>query len=427
MYFKYEFTIRDLALTPTGVHYPREYPLVFDYEDVKVAIRPPTPEEEASGHKGLVCLGEAVGEFDAPRRVSPMFERLARGDLPEASTPNRSAPYWDPERDRLRENHLPPLGIMPPAFRDFASRVETNLRDHAHRTARVLRWQRNVEGPHNPFSYRGFRWSLDANDWHSMPSTITASVRSRGSLRVDDAEVEAVRQTVAESGDEPLSHQLFREASLQQTTNLRSAVVVGVAAVEVATKECIAALDPQAEWLVREAPTPPVERMLREYVPTLPARNHVQGKVEFPSELLDDLKKAVGWRNQVAHGGVLPVGHDRVERFLDETAHDLIWLLTYYSKAHWALDHVGKTTRARLGISSRWLVSGIVDRWNEQEQWGVLTSPEIPGEVWADASMLAQEGRTTLTPGDSVVIEAEGPLSDEHEGFRYRGITIHPR
>src|SRR5205823_10386536 len=45
----------------------------------------------------------------------------------------------------------------------------------------------------------------------------------------------------------------------------RSALVIGGAAVEVATKECVSALAPDADWLVLELQTPPVPRMLREY------------------------------------------------------------------------------------------------------------------------------------------------------------------
>jgi cold shock CspA family protein len=426
MFFKYEFTVSDLGLTPTSEHYRREYPLRFDYGHVRVEIWPPTEEEQAVGHQSWSALGEAVGEFEPPKRVGPMFEPLSRDELPEGSTPDESAPYFDRERGNLRENHIPPAEIMPPAFQDFSWRVNSELTDHAYRTIRVLRWHHDVEGPHNPFSYRGFHWSFDSTEWHPMPSRLTGKTRSMGSLRVTDAELQAVVQTVASSGDEPLSHQLFREAWLQRSTNRRSALVIGVSAVEVATKECIAALAPHAEWLVREVQTPPVEKMLREYVPTLPARNTLHGDVRFPSETLEELKKAVGWRNEVAHGGTLPVRWDRLEAFLEFTARDLIWLLTYYSGADWAFEYVSQEMKAALGISSIWHDLGKVKTWNDEEGWGVVTSSDIPGDIWVDDSMIDAEGRTTLTPGESVVVEADGPLEDEQDGYRYRGIRVTP-
>ncbi len=427
MFFKYEFSVSDLGLAPTSEYYAREYPLVFDYGHVRVEIRPPTEDEEAAGHQTWTALGEAVGEFKATKSVAPMFESLRRDQLPEGSTPDEHAPYFDRQRGSLRENYMPPAEIMPRAFQDFSSRVNSELSDYANRTVRVFRWRNDVEGSHNPLSYRGFKWSFDSNEWHPMPSTVTGKARVLGSLRVTDAELQAVVQTVAGSGDEPLSHQLFREAWAQPHTNQRSALVIGVSAIEVATKECIAALDPHAEWLVRELPTPPVEKMLREYLTTLPAKNTVDGQVRFPSELLDELKKAVGWRNKVAHGGTLPVRWDRLERFLEYHARDLIWLLTYYSGAGWAFRHVSQTTKAALGISQTWHDLGKVKMWNDEEAWGVVTSDDVPGDVWVHASMIElDEGDRRLSAGQSVIIEAEGPLDRDKDGYRYRGIKVEP-
>lgn len=426
MFFKYEFSVSDLGLTPTSEYYAREYPLVFDYGHVRVEIRPPTEEEQATGYQLWTALGEAVGEFEPPERVGPMFEPLSRDELPEGSNPDEYASYFDRERGTVKENKIPPAEIMPPAFQDFSSRVNSELRDFADRTVRVLRWHHDVEGPHNPFSYRGFKWSFDSDDWHPMPSTLKGRTGTTGSLRVTDAELKAVVQTVSGSGDEPLSHQLFREAWLQRRTNRRSALVIGVSAVEVATKECIAALDPHAAWLVRELQTPPVEKMLREYVPTLPAKNTLEGKVVFPAEFLDELKKAVGWRNEVAHGGTLPVRWDRLEAFLEFTARELIWLLTYYAGAEWAFTHVGQRAKAALGITQSWHDLGKVKTWNDGEGWGVVTAEDIPGDVWIHVSMIEAEGHRTLSPGQSVVIEAEGPLDHEQDGYRYRGIRVTP-
>lgn len=426
MFFKYEFSVSNLGLTPTSEYYAREYPLVFDYGNVRVEVGPPTEEEEAIGHDSWSSLGKAVGEFEPPKRVGPMFEPLSRDELPEGSTPDENAPYFDRERGNLRKDHIPPAEIMPPAFQDFSSRVNNELTDYAYRTVRVLRWHHDVEGPHNPFGYRGFFWSFDSTEWHRMPSTLTGKTSALGSLRVTDAELEAVVHAVASSGDEPLSHQLFREAWLQRSTNRRSALVIGVSAVEVATKECIAALAPDAEWLVREVQTPPVEKMLREYVPTLPAKNTVDGEVRFPSETLDELKKAVLWRNEVAHGGTLPVRWDRLEAFLEFTARDLIWLLTYYAGADWAFKYVGQGMKAALGIRQSWHDLGKVKAWNDEGAWGVVTSSDIPGDIWVDALMIEAEGRNALTLGESVVIEAEGPLEEKQDGYDYRATRVTP-
>jgi hypothetical protein len=154
---------------------------------------------------------------------------------------------------------------------------------------------------------------------------------------------------VRSGADEPFGFELHREAWSQRTTNPRSALLLGVAAVEIGFKECVAGLVPDAAWLAREAPTPQVVRMLREYLPTLPAANTIGGKVVPPPEQhLDRLKKAVNARNQLAHkGGASPTGRDL--RLLLVDMKEILWLLAYYAGSSWALHHLSLETRQALG------------------------------------------------------------------------------
>jgi hypothetical protein len=85
----------------------------------------------------------------------------------------------------------------------------------------------------------------------------------------------------------------------------RSALVVSLAAVEVGIKEVISALIPEASWLVENIPSPPLERLVTDFLPTLPVRGHLPGtsRVDPKKELLDELKKAVRLRNELIHTG----------------------------------------------------------------------------------------------------------------------------
>lgn len=138
MYFKYEFTVRDLALTPAGEYYARDYPLLFDYGRVCVELRPPL-ESDPAGYDAWTTLGEALGEYTMPESLTPMFDSLARGELPEASAADENASYFDSDLRQLRENYIPPAEIMPAPFPEFSSRINRELMDYAMRTVRVLR------------------------------------------------------------------------------------------------------------------------------------------------------------------------------------------------------------------------------------------------------------------------------------------------
>jgi hypothetical protein len=349
--FRADFTVTGLRLAPRGDADAPDYPLVFDYGDLRVELAPPTDAEEQRGYSRDTGVGAVTLQRAPARRVAPMFEALARGEFPDGSNPDRESDYFDATTERPVAGVLLPLRIMPPSFVDFANEVRKELWNFAGRSVRVLRWRLAHEGPHNPFASRGDFWSLDGTNWALMPQDTALSMQRLWPLSPTDVALQDVVTAVEAGGDEPLSHQLFREALAQRNLNPRSALVIGVSAVEVAVKECIAALDPLATWLVQQLPTPPVERMLREYLPTLASANQINGKVvPPPATLLDELKKAVLWRNRVTHGGHLDVPADRVASFLESAAHDIIWLLTYYAGPRWALDNVTNATRVALGL-----------------------------------------------------------------------------
>ena len=152
---------------------------------------------------------------------------------------------------------------------------------------------------------------------------------------------------------EPVAFELLREAVQNVGGNDRSALVMGVAAIEVGLKHCIARVAPDARWMVEEAPSPPVARMLREYLPTLPMRNTVAGEVKPPpSHHIDYVTKYVRLRNEIAHVGAdASLDVDDLLEFLD-VARDLLHLFDFYVGHEWAMEYVRDETRDALGWST---------------------------------------------------------------------------
>ncbi len=60
------------------------------------------------------------------------------------------------------------------------------------------------------------------------------------------------------------------------------------------------------------------------------------------------------------------------------------------------------------------MISGTVKRWDDGEGWGVLVSPEVPGEVFAHFSCIDGQGYTSLY-GEHVQFEWE-PFSSGQDG-----------
>ena len=65
------------------------------------------------------------------------------------------------------------------------------------------------------------------------------------------------------------------------------------------------------------------------------------------------------------------------------------------------------------------MVEGIVKRWDEDEGWGVLTSPDVPGDVFAHFSDIVAEGYRSLTDGERVRFDWEH-YEPGQDGYFYR-------
>jgi hypothetical protein len=192
-------------------------------------------------------------------------------------------------------------------------------------------------------------WSLDGKEWLALPGgdlNVRFEVPSKARVAIGvkrDAEEMYVAGLY-----EPIAHSLLREAWEQRFENPRSALITGMAALEVGVKHCISGLEPATAWLVENLPAPPVVQMLREQVPRLPAKNLIGGKVMRPSEgMLGRLREAAGRRNRIAHFSGQALDPYEVTEILKDVA-DVLWLMDYYQGQSWALDYIRPETRAGL-------------------------------------------------------------------------------
>ncbi|MFC4909084.1 cold-shock protein [Actinomadura gamaensis] len=68
-------------------------------------------------------------------------------------------------------------------------------------------------------------------------------------------------------------------------------------------------------------------------------------------------------------------------------------------------------------------VEGVVRAWDDEQGWGVLASPGVPGEVWAHFSaVLTGPGEfASLSPGEPVVFRWERA---DQDGYAYRATEV---
>lgn len=328
-----------------------------DYEHSELSFRLGGPHDvtvkvqNTENHNDLRC--EARGHYEAKPKIRSALEALRDGRVPDRDTSLEEAEQ-ELEKEladgRISE-YSSPWDVLPNYLKDFSLRVNAELGEAVKRTVDVLRWRGAIHGPHSPLSSSRSDWSSDGKEWHMFPqgALIARLGISSHTVHIFERNLAGINGLLAAGAAEPLGHRLFREAWGQRAGNPRSALVIGVAALEVRLKELVSSLAPEAEWLVGNVPSPPLVRMLQEYLPLLPVKSKIGGKVlPPPQEIIESLKKGVSLRNQIAHTGGKPLKYDTLEEVL-LAVRDVLWLLDYYGGFEWAYEHLRDQTKAQLG------------------------------------------------------------------------------
>ena len=215
----------------------------------------------------------------------------------------------------------------------------------------LFRWRGGFpEAPPEPYhNLRGY-YSEDGNVWREVSMLKRVEIRMGISFVTMTSLNELCNEVVElrNAGlDEPLGHQLFREAWNHRMLRPRSALVIGVAAAEVGFKKLVGSLAPPAQWLVDSVQTRSLPDMLRKFLPSLPVRARFQGKtIRPPEKLIKILDEAVTRRNRLVHRGETSPKGKELDGMLVAIL-DLLWICDLYVGHVWAQDHISAWT---LGI-----------------------------------------------------------------------------
>lgn len=69
------------------------------------------------------------------------------------------------------------------------------------------------------------------------------------------------------------------------------------------------------------------------------------------------------------------------------------------------------------------VVTATVEHWNDDEGWGVLTSPDVSGSMWAHFSAIDAQGYRSLNDGEQVQLDWEHTPHGQ-DGYFYRATRI---
>lgn len=227
------------------------------------------------------------------------------------------------------------------------------------RFLRLLRWLQDVESPHEFYSSSpSLYWRTPTTpglEDHRLAigpegeyNPAGVDIRGVRGIVWSDSQAAAMQKLLAEGAAEPLAHELLREARvLANTGSRRSALLMAATAVETGVKEHIGRLRPQTSWILQHVPSPPVHKILRDYVREMHASSLLVRDWKALNPLWSACDKLAQARNATTHTGAA-VTEATVDRYI-EVAADVLYVLDALGGQEWARGRVSSKLRAALG------------------------------------------------------------------------------
>lgn len=334
IFLRYEYLIRGLYLATHLV--------VINLDDVYktiITLKAPNEDEINSGSKAENCLGKVEVKVNISNSVNKQLLSLTQNKLPSGShIINERIGFDYDKQGNIFPNHVISRKSLSPSLINFFDEVEDVLREKAQSSLKILRWRYNVPGLHKPFSVKWTEWSFDSLTWYPAPTDMHVRASTAGMLPREDKGFSSELKNLMESKTiEGLGHELFREAWEQRFNNPRSSLMIAITAIETGVKEYIATQIPDAEWLIAEIPSPPVVKIIGQYLPKVKTNSVLFP--HFPKLSVSFLEKWVNKRNMLTHGKRVELLSDELEEAL-LYIQDLLWFIDVCQGNEWAKEYI---------------------------------------------------------------------------------------
>lgn len=328
-------------------------------DGLRFVLRPTEPDEDGAGHHDkLICkvyksypATEDQVLFVDSYNVRNVMLRVAEG----VSLPFKPKDKVLIEKDgSCIEGFSPNRHLCPKDIKNLLDQVETDLTTQVDRLLKLIRWRQNCDDPGDILTSPSLYWRADEGNYPlaplggSPPWQITLDFKFgiHWSVR-HSTELQAL--WIEKNFSEPLGHTLLREAVVLAIKSPRSSILIMTAALETAIKMHISGIVPETKWLMQEMPSPPMFKVLRDYIPIIHrscGKDLVFWENVKPS--ITKVQKLIEVRNTVAHTGIIPEGVGPIENYI-ELVSDFLYLLDVLDGHEWAKSLVSSELRKKLG------------------------------------------------------------------------------
>lgn len=321
----------------------------------------------ASGEEGNFGFGHRNLELrvkiscDATERQIGFVETLLNERIVGPDETPITLPYFIDQKEvvtsdgEIAKGYSPTSDFLPRELQELCISTGKELEKHAVRFVQLLRWLENADGPVKVRDGTDQRfslyWKTTQEHYHGVPwpkqGPITVMLDDFGGLTWSEEDQQTFAQLWGSGSEqEPLGHQLLREARGIVEHNRRSALLICYSALEVGIKQHISKCAPDAGWLTMYAPTPPLFKMLRDYLPEIHGGKQAFEKWAAIKPELKLITQFVEDRNRLAHRGESITGS--LDDYLRITG-DLLFAFDVFEGHTWAKTRVSRRFGKLLG------------------------------------------------------------------------------
>lgn len=313
----------------------------FHRGDIEVTLE---IELNPAGRETSNCLVVARTTREVSDELYRLLEKELEARVEEAGAPPEkdSGPFEALSGREVRWLLKPPEPLVL-----VCEDVYAELHAEAARVVQILRWLFNRPWPARPLGNAHLRWSLDGEHWCSVPTRpVDLPVFGGGDVELGASARELVGR-LWQSGElvEPLARQILLEAVALREENPRAAFILAVVAAELGVKQFAAAQSGSLSeaWLLEEIQSPPLDRLVREYLVRLTDKKTTDGRA-VPAPIATALEQAIKKRNRLIHRGHEPPAEEELAQLL-VSINDLLYLLDWFGGNEWAFGHLQVETR----------------------------------------------------------------------------------
>jgi hypothetical protein len=248
----------------------------------------------------------------------------------------------------LSEDVIKSICTSPTITKEPLSSLYKQMSEFSSRTLRLARWRTNAPGGPQTWRYGmndGFSFSMDGATWSSISQVVSFTITHQVIPNWTAGSSTFVNDHAGSDLDEPLAHELLREAWANREINRRSALILAVAAAEVGFKQFVMMKLPDTAWLL-ERYSPPLAVMLKKF-PWGKIGKINGGDLIIPRILVSAIAEAAERRNATIHRGETLTREDTLSNLT--AVKDLLYFLDACDGQQWALQYISGPIVAELG------------------------------------------------------------------------------